>query len=521
MRYAFKRSRSDYFDSIGSAARFSLLMALIVGIAGVALFRVQNLSAELSPFSLALITVIILAILVLRSPDWIILPIFITTSTIFGYGSLPSKLIWRVFGVSNVFETQDVMLFAALIFALWEYLALPKEQRPKLSLLAIPMGFFGFLVLFMSVRSVILQETLWDDVFPDARGLLFLLLYFPIVMMLHTRQRARSFLLALLATALVCVLYNVYLYATPAGTEAYSYIFGLSNTAERGVGVGTAVRLPNLIFMVGSALVCFGIYGYSQDTKQRRLFLALTILSLIAVMVNKGRNAYFGCIMGMGLIWLFVPWQTKWRTALHFSLLALVLAPLLMFSPTIGKNVGGVLSETAIRMSQTFDDREYASGGGVHDRIVEIQMALPHFLKEPILGYGYGKAYGVYVVGRGGMASIQSYTFTHNSWMWHALKGGIVQLAAILLLVAAWIWNTINFLKKAKTNIERGVCWGVLAFIMATLLGSMVQGNFYLMQYLATIAIGMALPELVARYMRMQAEFDAQRQQAALGDTGV
>ena len=133
------------------------------------------------------------------------------------------------------------------------------------------------------------------------------------------------------------------------------------------------------------------------------------------------------------------------------------------------------------------------------------------WLTDPILGYGYGRAYGERVGGSKYSISyhIEKLYYTHNSWMFHALKGGIIQVLALLLVILAAILQPFRLMRKTKSGIVIGACWASIAFVLAMTLGSMVQGNFYLSPYTTCLVLGIAFPELIERYVRLKAEDEA------------
>ncbi|MEI6512346.1 MAG: hypothetical protein WCO51_03625, partial [bacterium] len=320
MRYAVNRSQSDYYASTTTSLRFSFLMLFFVGIAGICLYQML----DKTEIAIGIIVIGISTILILRSPDWIILPIIILNSTFFGPGSLPSMLARILTGGSNVFNTEDLLLFTAIILSIWEYLMLGKDKQPKTSLAGAAITILVFITLFGYARGMWLLNSDWRQIWYDMSGIIYLLLYFPLVILLNTPKRIKGFLIGLGVCLIAYILFNMKSYLFPQALS-YDYIFGMTGVSER--GAGESVRNPGILFAVMGALVCYATYMFTEGPKHRWLYLTLTILSLVAISVNKGRNAYIGTLLGILIIWLAASWQAKWRSIIHTLIIVAIITP--------------------------------------------------------------------------------------------------------------------------------------------------------------------------------------------------
>jgi hypothetical protein len=384
---------------------------------------------------------------------------------------------------------------------------LGKDKQPKTSLAGAAIAILVFITLFGYARGMWLLNSDWRRIWYDMSGIIYLLLYFPLVILLNTPKRIKGFIIGLGVCLVFYILFNMKTYLFPQALS-YDYIFGMTGVSER--GAGESVRNPGILFAVMGALVCYATYMFTEGPKHRWLYLTLTILSLVAISVNKGRNAYIGTLLGILIIWLAASWQAKWRSIIHTLIIVAIITPFFFAIPAVGKRFAQLWDETYLRFSQTFE-REQFIKGGIKDRLIEIDMAKVAWLTDPILGYGYGRAFGERVGGSSYSTGIHisNYYKTHNSWMFHALKGGIIQVLALMVIILAAFLQPYLLMRKSKSGIVIGACWASIAFVLAMTLGSMVQGNFYLPPYTTCLVLGIAFPELIERYVRLKAEDEA------------
>lgn len=491
MRLSVAKQRRGWFNAVSREARFNLLLAVLCLIAaGVLLYLMEDLEGKPLRMAIGFVAGLLAFVLVARAPDSLIGVVLILNATIFGFGAFSSMML-----KFNVFETQEVVLGALLVFALWEHLRQGKQERASGDAVFVSVLLFYLVVLAQIFRSQFLLGREWVYTWDQYGKMCHYLLLLPMIIYLRNPERLRAFLWVLFIGAGVAACQTYYFFFFGAG--GWGHLFGLVDVSARGAGL--AVRLPSSMLMVAMTLVCFALYLHLDDEKKKRLYLLAMLAFMLAVGMNKGRNAYVGVLIGLATLWLFAPRQARWRAFKDAFWLTAIFFAAAVVIPPLGDKVMHVGEQIGIRFIQTFDPYEYEEGG-YRDRMREVEQALPRFYEHPILGQGPGEYLRrTYEETPLGAHKIVYQPYMHNSYVYILATGGLLTAGVLLGMFVVWIVTNLRRVRRLRNPYARGFVWGFVAYMLAMLASSWVQPNFFLGPPITTVVVVAGLAEASAR----------------------
>ncbi|MEP0767327.1 MAG: O-antigen ligase family protein [Fimbriimonadia bacterium] len=491
MRLSVAKQRRGWFNAVSREARFNIILAVLCLIAAaVLLYLMGDLEGRPLRMAIGFVAGLLAFVLVARAPDSLIGVVLILNATIFGFGAFSSMML-----KFNVFETQEVVLGALLVFAFWEHLRQGKQERASVDTVFVSLLIFYAIVLFQILRAQFLQGREWVYIWDQYGKMCHYLLLLPMIIYLRDPERLRVFLWVLFIGTGVAACQTYYFFFFGAG--GWGHLFGLVDVSARGVGL--AVRLPSSMLMMGMTIVCFALYLHVDDEKKRKFYLFAMLAFMIAVGMNKGRNAYVGVLIGTATLWVFSSRQARWRAFKDAFWLSAIFFAAAVAIPPLGAKVMNVAEQIGIRFMQTFDPVEYEAGG-YRDRMREVEQALPRFYEHPILGQGPGEYLRrTYEVTRLGAHKIVYQPYVHNSYVYILATGGVLTSGAILGMFGVWIVTNLRRVRRLRNPYARAFAWGGVAYMLAMLASSWVQPNFFLNAPITTTVVIVGLAEAAAR----------------------
>jgi hypothetical protein len=490
-RLSIARQRRSWYNALTPQRRFELLVSIVMLVAGAyLLYLMRDLEGSAPRMATGYVAAVIGLVLVTRSPDMLIGLILLINSSIFGWGSWASRMLRF-----NVFDTADLLLGVLMVFAFWEFLRERKEERPKADAVMVATLFFYVITLFMMLYAVTILDRVWEDAWGQYGRMCHYLLILAMVVYLRRSDRARAYMWVLFILAIASAIQTYYFFFF--GSGGWGELFGLVDVSPRGAGL--AARLPSSMLMLAMGLLCVALYLHAEDEKKRWLYFVGCLVFVVAVAMNKGRNAYVGFMLGTTIAWAFAPRPARWRAFRDFFWLGVIVLSLAVVIPPLGAKLLKVGADVGTRFYQTFDPYEY-SEGGYRDRMREVEQAWPKFTANPIIGQGPGtylrRSYQSTPIGT---KKIVFQEYMHNSYVYLLATGGLVVIVPFAVMLVAWLWAQARRVRRIRDPVARGVTWGALAFLAALLASSWVQPNFFLVAPVTTTAAIVGLAEALGR----------------------
>ncbi len=186
-----------------------------------------------------------------------------------------------------------------------------------------------------------------------------------------------------------------------------------------------------------------------REFPRRATLIGQVILNAAGLVAIFSRGIWAGLVLGLFLLLVFC--RNRLASVVKVSsILAILGASLvLMAYPIFPRQVEAVFGRLA-SISE-----EGGKGTSMGARFDENQQALKSIVENPVLGLGHGGEYKKTSaqVSRGFVNEI---TFIHNSYLWVAIKLGLLGIVSILFLVAKYI--KISFrLRSSKDPTKRAI----------------------------------------------------------------
>ncbi|HDZ76914.1 MAG TPA: hypothetical protein ENH41_02375 [Candidatus Omnitrophica bacterium] len=204
--------------------------------------------------------------------------------------------------------------------------------------------------------------------------------------------------------------------------------------------------------------------GLSLIKKNLKLRLCAVIVSIAALAIlvftlSKGA----GCAFLAALVFFGFYTKKRYVLAIFVSLFIIALILTLFFNFSYSVLVGRIFS--------------FASDAGVADRKLLWAAAVRMFLHSPIFGVGLGtfmKNYPNFWI-----QATPAISYTHNCYLQTLAETGIVGLSAFMLFLFSWLKRTCKVLSRRGNTFYQLSFMGLTTGIVAYLLNSFVDTNFY------------------------------------------
>jgi O-antigen ligase len=183
---------------------------------------------------------------------------------------------------------------------------------------------------------------------------------------------------------------------------------------------------------LGMALpLAFGLFQKSTAGIERKKYLFLFLVILLADFLAFSRGGYFGLVTGLLFFLIFIIWNKKIDLRKIFSALALMLILLVfIFKSPVGN-----------RFLTSFNTQEGSNAGRL-----ETWKEAVNIIENNPLGIGLGN----YSLERKTTAGYREPIYAHNLYLDIAAETGIINT---LIWMALVIFAIISFIKKSKADI--------------------------------------------------------------------
>lgn len=226
------------------------------------------------------------------------------------------------------------------------------------------------------------------------------------------------------------------------------------------------ISWPNYygIFLSLNLALIVGILSDQKKPASRLMLLGLSLPMIVALLLTVSISALVGLAVSMFTITALIKMGHRKGAVVGFVML-LILS--FAFVPTILQRVRGRLERGLYSESER---------GRLTIRGIE------HWLRSPVVGYGF-QTYsdlipGVYLR----LPRTTKYIETasaHNEYVTILLKSGLLGLAPFLILVVYVLKKSVQLLHMLEFGTSRGVILGMIAVIVALLVGGFAHDTFH------------------------------------------
>ncbi len=245
-------------------------------------------------------------------------------------------------------------------------------------------------------------------------------------------------------------------------------------SSGRGQLQGGLFAFPVAILMALSALMG----GAARSVRGRALLIAIVVLNVICLLLTYERTFWVATAAGVLLIVLKAGGAQRLRAAV-WGLLGL----LVLFSAmaTVAPNELTAARERLLSLSS------YGSDFSVKYRVTESRHVVEQVRTHPLIGAGLGAS--IFFGRPWDLVPPQSYTFSHNGYLWLAWRLGI---PTALLLLVVFFWS-MRLLSRPPPGPFGSVQSGARAALFTLALGSITFASFNQLGITATMGMMMAI----------------------------
>ena len=212
--------------------------------------------------------------------------------------------------------------------------------------------------------------------------------------------------------------------------------------------------------------LCLGLLMYLQSAPHKRLWLILSIASLVIVFLTPTRTVWIAAGIILFLIIAFTSRKRLWAVT---SIAILVIATGWLIFSTMGSSTYREFQ--AYRLQEL---RDFQFDLSYQNRVEEIKQAGKLFLSSPVYGVGFGYQYSfwrpfVQLIGPGYLDT----NFTHTDIMFFASKGGVIGLFLFGMMLYGF-GKKLYQLRKEKPNSLQSTwaSFGLVMIISSLIIGS-------------------------------------------------
>ena len=326
-----------------------------------------------------------------------------------------------------------------------------------------PLLFFGSASLLSTLIAVSGSSLPWKDSLGEIRVVSSYLLFFVVTNLVREKRQfvllVRGFLF--LATVVALLMLLQYFYG-PAQVILAGRIEDLD---VEGQSVPGAVRIipPGQSIVLVSFIAVFASLALNKTSVSRVLHCGLLAVALILTFF---RATWLMACVTILLIALLATAQAKKRLLLSALMAAALAAPAMIVVLQQSRSAGASLVHAAsARALSLFQTRTYQDPqSSLRWRDFEYKYALPHILKNPLLGIGLGVRYRPLT--QKDHETFDGRTYLHNGHVSVLLKSGIFGYAALMCFLVGALFRGIKYHRNLPDPVTRSL---VLAFGLAFL----------------------------------------------------
>lgn len=351
------------------------------------------------------------------------------------------------------------MAFFAVIMGLYIIDILRKKTYILYSKFYIPIAFFGAIWLFGVFHGYFAGYGL-NNVFFDANAYLYLLLIFPALSYINTREKLNGALKVILvgAATTAALTFGLFLIFTHSGSRDFLQII---YKWIRDLRIGEITPLDNgayRIFLQSQIYIIVALFFVSTQYFYKNIkfgnFFILGALYSGAIYLSLSRSFWVGAVIGLIVLSASLFFTKKKIIKPIFQILSVIFIGILIADLLTPKNL--------------LKNRFLIGEAATDTRVSQFEVLIPAITVNPILGYGFGKTltYKSFDPRLGDSANGVLYTTDafELGYLDMLLKFGLLGLAALFY----FLWMIIRpLLKSIKTSPDSAWLLASLAALLA------------------------------------------------------
>jgi len=316
-------------------------------------------------------------------------------------------------------------------------------------------GFIGFCVLSIIPAVLVGSSSLkWlRELIPY----LSLLLVFPIREQAHNSRRIKILLACFLLLSLVIAIDNL-----------FSYQQAVARALQFWELMGSR-KTVNTVFFMAIVIVASGFFVTAKSTFARWALLVVITVFGGALVITFSRGFWVATLIGVIILFWFLPGDTKRRMVVYFSLAFAVFAGIAFL--LLGDVATFVLDAVGKRfqtVGQAAQDLSFAN------RLVEAQAVMAQITVNPIVGYGLGKAYSYDPLFPAEMPT----TYVHNTVLFLWYKVGIFGVICLIVFIGEIFLRCWRALKTETDAFLKTLLIGLIACLASMIVISPSSPQF-------------------------------------------
>lgn len=406
----------------------------------------------------------------------LVLIVFLLQATVFDEARLP-VIGTGLFSVHIV----DIVLLSLI--------PLGFSRRLKRSMVSTPILILMCYAVFSALYGLVTGNTDFNHSMRGLRTFSYYIVFFVVVGRAYSPKSARILLRGLVILAIVTSLGMIIQYVVGEGIQILPRRVETLRTDGIEMAGVTRILPPGqtLVFFVFTVAIARLLFNRNADWKKEDILIAL--LTGSGVLLTFNRSYWIGVTIAVFALGVF---GERRRVLLGVACLIVFVTMVALFTNLFPDNrLAIAFSDRAITLLKPADVLEE---GSLQGRLAEQKMAWARFSESPILGLGIGASWNK------AKLRFDSTGYMHNGYMWVLTKMGVIGGVFFLILM---VCLTRVFFSHPRSYVKDiGLFYGCFAFLLAVMLGNIVNPMLWQKFSVPVIATAMALGENCARLAR-------------------
>jgi O-antigen ligase len=392
-------------------------------------------------------------------------PVFGVIALIFLTASFvqPDLIDLRILG--GGLTMRDLALIGLLVGGVVRKLLYNKLEFPWWRVSLPLLTYFGIAAL-SAVYAILLQDVTTNWALSEFRAIFYLATFFAVVWNIDQVKDVFILFVGLIILADLTALAIFLQQFLGRDSLLLSAMLGngwyIRNAADAAGDFGDVrVVPPGNVMMFMVAIMVFALLLQANQPRGRRLFLAAQSFYLTAgILFTYTRAEWIACAMAVAMVVLFLPRLDKARLARYLATIGVVFALVYaLFTGVVQQFLAQqFVGNVAARALTIFTPDTTLDSSSLQWRLFENGKALDSIAMYPVFGVGLGNSYRdvTLLQWEDRRFYFRKTRFVHNSYLYIAVKMGIIGLAAFLVFCLAFIlvgWRA--FRKMAEGDFKR------------------------------------------------------------------
>jgi O-antigen ligase len=446
-------------------------------------------------------TVVLLALIatlfVFRQPLLGILLVLVLTSTIFGYGVLPSL---NVLGAD--IEFPEVLIILTFLATIAKYGSRNSYKRCISSKLTKPLIIFLVIVSISIAYSIFTYPELeTTTVLARSRFLFTYVLFFPTLILLREEKDFKFFVHGLLVVAFFVAGFFIItaIFGVTSLHDALRMKFDLEtvNIGASSDAMLTGARFkdtPGISLIVSLMFIPICLFIYNHSGIKGLLYGALGSILTIPILLTFTRMTWVTILFALVILLLIVRKKLRPIAKLTFftGCIFVIAFLALSFHPRYSR----IISFSFDRLTSFFVENVETETAVW--RLLESKVAIEIIGENPIAGLGIAGELESMKVDYGGKTYYLRGRYNiHNSYLLLALKLGIPALLVFLIIYFRVFKRGWQAFKISNNVFMKGLSLGLFISLLRILFNALSQNHFYSFTMVPCLAISFAIIEAI------------------------